>query len=243
MTFSNGVKFQISLMKLQMNLEDIFVEIAQSGDTPTIIICDRGVMDGSAYTEEDSWQAILDETGWGTIQLRDRRYEAVIHLVTAADGAEKFYTNSNNQARYESVKEAIELDKKLINAWVGHPHFSIIQNNGTTFQDKIDKCLNAVLTFIGLPSPSSKVKKFLLIADEHSKDLHFPSNIKKEYFQLDETFLHTEMTNGTNVARKIGKNDSFIYSNEVIYYLNGEKIQKKKQITAREYIELLDNKD
>ena len=67
MLFSNAVKFQISLMKLQMNLEDIFVEIAQSSDTPTIILCDRGVMDGSAYTNDDVWQAILDETGWSTI--------------------------------------------------------------------------------------------------------------------------------------------------------------------------------
>jgi hypothetical protein len=49
------------------------------------------------------WQALLDETGWSTIQLRDRRYEAVIHLVTAADGAEEFYTSENNEARYESI--------------------------------------------------------------------------------------------------------------------------------------------
>ena len=67
MSFSNAVKFQINLMKLQMNLEDIFVEIAQSSDQPTIILCDRGVMDGSAYTSENVWQAILDETGWSTI--------------------------------------------------------------------------------------------------------------------------------------------------------------------------------
>lgn len=33
---------------------------------------------------------------------------------------------ANNQARYEDLEAAIELDKKLINAWVGHPHFSII---------------------------------------------------------------------------------------------------------------------
>jgi hypothetical protein len=85
-------------------------------------------MDGSAYTSENIWQALLDETGWSTIQLRDRRYEAVIHLVTSADGATEFYTNTNNEARYESSKDAIELDKKLINAWVGHPHFSIIDN-------------------------------------------------------------------------------------------------------------------
>lgn len=49
-------------------------------------------------------------------------------MVTCADGAPEFYTSANNEARYESVDEAIELDKKLINAWVGHPHFSIIDN-------------------------------------------------------------------------------------------------------------------
>jgi hypothetical protein len=63
-------------------------------------------MDGSAYTDENVWQAILDETGWSTMQLRDRRYEAVIHLVTAAQGATEFFTNQNNEARYESIEEA-----------------------------------------------------------------------------------------------------------------------------------------
>lgn len=67
------------------------------------------------------------------MQLRDRRYEAVIHLVTAAQGAVEFYTSQNNEARYETVNEAQALDQKLINAWVGHPHFSIIQNNFPTF--------------------------------------------------------------------------------------------------------------
>ena len=163
-------------------------------------------------------------------------------MVTAADGAVKFYTNQNNQARYESLKEAVELDKRLINAWVGHPHFSIIQNIGN-FQEKIDHCLSTVLNFIGLPSPSAFVKKFLLIADKNSHDIKVPKNIKKEFFQLDETFLLTEMSDATNMVRKIGKNDSFIYSNEIRYYQNSEKIQKKKQITAREYIELLESKD
>lgn len=86
-----------------MQLEDIFVEIAQSSEQPTIILCDRGVMDGSAYTDENVWQAILDETGWSTIQLRDKRYEAVVHLVSAADGAESFYNHATNEARYENI--------------------------------------------------------------------------------------------------------------------------------------------
>lgn len=44
------------------------------------------------------------------MQLRDRRYEAVIHLVTAAQGALEFYSNSNNEARYEDVEDAKVLD-------------------------------------------------------------------------------------------------------------------------------------
>jgi hypothetical protein len=67
-------------------------------------------MDGSAYTDESVWQSILDETGWSTMQLRDKRYEAVIHLVTAAKGAPESFHNENNQARYESLEEAIKLD-------------------------------------------------------------------------------------------------------------------------------------
>ncbi len=56
-----------------------------------------------AYTDDNVWQALLDETGWSTIQLRDRRYEAVIHMVTAADGAVNFYSDVNNEARYETI--------------------------------------------------------------------------------------------------------------------------------------------
>jgi hypothetical protein len=133
MTFGDAFKFQINIMKMQMSLEDIFLEIACCSEQPAIILCDRGVMDGSAYAEENIWQAILDETAWSTIQLRDRRYEAVIHLVTAADGCLEFYTNTNNEARYESAEDAMALDKKLINAWVGHPCLSIIDNREKNF--------------------------------------------------------------------------------------------------------------
>ncbi|CDW87597.1 UNKNOWN [Stylonychia lemnae] len=244
MTLANAVRFQINLMKLQMSLEDNFIQIAMNSDQPTIILCDRGVMDGSAYTEENVWQAILDETGWSTMQLRDRRYEAVIHLVTAAQGAEEFYTMTNNQARYEDLQAAQELDQKLINAWVGHPHFSIIQNNFSSFQQKIDSCLETVLKFIGLPSPSTFIKKFLLIADKNNYDIQVPRNVKKEYFNIEETFLlYTAEEQIDNVARKIGKNDSFIYYHETKTMQNNERIVRKRQITAREYIELLDQKD
>jgi len=131
-----------------------------------------------------------------------------------------------------------------VNAWVGHPHFSIIQNNFQTFQMKIDNCLETVLKFIGLPSPSTFIKKFLLIADKNNYDLTVPRNVKKEYFNIEETFLMlTSEEQIDNVVRKIGKNDSFIYYHETKVMQNQERIVKKRQITAREYIEFLEQKD
>lgn len=51
--------------------------------------------------------------GFNAVQLRDNRYDAVIHLVTAANGADKYY-NLDNQARYEtSLEIAIDVDQKL----------------------------------------------------------------------------------------------------------------------------------
>ena len=223
-----------------MSLEDIFIEIALESDHPTIILCDRGVMDGSAYTSENIWQALLDETGWSTIQLRDRRYEAVIHMVTSADGAQEFYTTANNEARYETTKDAIDLDKKLINAWVGHPHFSIIDNTQAGFQTKIDRCLDTVLKFIGLPTPASFYKKFLLITREGKFEINLPKNVKTEFFKMEENFLIATGDQVENFIRKVGKNDSFNYNHEIRFYQNNERIVKKRQISAREYIELFE---
>lgn len=67
-------------------------------------------MDPKGYMDDNTWQAVLDESGWNSVYLRDKRYDAVIHMVTAADGADKFYTLENNTARYEDVPTAIKVD-------------------------------------------------------------------------------------------------------------------------------------
>lgn len=40
------------------------------------------------------------------MMLKDNRYEGIIHLVTAAEGAEEFYELSSNDARYETLELA-----------------------------------------------------------------------------------------------------------------------------------------
>ena len=60
-----------------------------------------------------------------------------------------------------------------------------------------------------------------------------------EYFQIEEIFLVAK-EEGENFLRKTGKNDSFTYSHEMRSYQAGERIEKRRQISAREYIELLE---
>ena len=55
-------------------------------------------------------------------------YDAVLHLVTCAKGAEFAY-NYGNAARYESVEVAREKDDKTLRAWSRHPALHVIDNS------------------------------------------------------------------------------------------------------------------
>ena len=88
-------------MLTQFALEDYFTNLALIQGKPSVILCDRGLMDSKAYLTEDAWQLLLDEQNWNHIMLRDKRYDGVLHLVTTADGLENAYTNDNNQIRTE----------------------------------------------------------------------------------------------------------------------------------------------
>ena len=117
----------------QINLEDSFQRMAETLQQPVIIVCDRGTMDISTYLTPDFWNRIISEEGYTNSQLRNR-YDAVLHLVSAADGAEQFYTTANNaqrleQADEEGLKIARELDKKIVSAWKGHPHLKRLDLN------------------------------------------------------------------------------------------------------------------
>ena len=56
--------FQIYLMRLQYNLEEIVMDIAGSLErlekTP-VVLCDRGLLDGKAYAGEENWAKMLKE--------------------------------------------------------------------------------------------------------------------------------------------------------------------------------------
>ena len=46
------------------------------------------------------------------IQIRDKRYDQIVHMVSSASGAEQFYQLTNNAVRSEGLELARELDVK-----------------------------------------------------------------------------------------------------------------------------------
>ena len=90
-------------MKLQMSLEDYFTTLAIIGGERTIILCDRGVMDLQSFGNEENWNYLLTDNDWNVVNLRDRRYDAVIHLVTSAEGAVDYYKSRHNGLTKEVI--------------------------------------------------------------------------------------------------------------------------------------------
>ncbi|AYU80925.1 AAA domain containing protein, putative [Leishmania donovani] len=132
---------QLGLLRTQLALEDQFYALAVASNVPTVIVSDRGTMDGRAFCTDEQFQEILRGVGSTIDVLRDR-YDAVIHMVTAADGAEEFY-NLDNPARYEDLDGARASDLRLQRMYVGHPMFRLLDNS-TTFEDKIERGLQVV---------------------------------------------------------------------------------------------------
>jgi hypothetical protein len=132
--------YEKAIITLQTNMEDTFLEIARSTGRPSILVCDRGALDVAAYLPNELWTETLNYSQT-TIESLQARYNLVIHLVTAADGAEKFYTLSNNAARTETVEEAKKLDKRTCDSWQGHPSLHVIRNEEDGFQGKMQRAV------------------------------------------------------------------------------------------------------
>ena len=154
-----------AILETQMALEDSFTRLAETCQKPVLIVCDRGTLDISAYISPEMWEDITHKAGTDTNALR-ARYDAVLHMVSAADGAEQYYTTATNAARYEQMNEeglriARELDKKVIKAWTGHPHLRVINNNDD-FNAKLNRVLKEIAQVVGVPQPIKEERKYIV---------------------------------------------------------------------------------
>jgi thymidylate kinase len=138
-------QFQEQLLLRQIDEENFIKNLAETHNYDNVVIlCDRGIMDGQAYISEEDFDKILTNNGY-TRHARDERYDVIIHLVTTAYGAEKFY--KNNKVRKDTIIEARILDDKIKEVWKPHHYVQIIDNS-TCFQEKIDRTIKTIFSFL-----------------------------------------------------------------------------------------------
>lgn len=235
-TFANlspdqSLILQTSLLQTQIALENAFLAVARASDKESFILCDRGVCDGRAYMETHAWRSMLKGNGWDMVSIRDGRYELVVHLVTAADGAAEYYSLDNNKTRSETAEQARALDKRTQAAWVGHPHLRIVDNR-TGFREKINRIDARISELAGVHLSKRVVRKFLL-----KTKIDVPA---AEDFGVEQTFLSTGLGGEVQESvRRRGKNGVFTFVHKIRRGLR----ETKRQITNREYLSLLNHID
>ena len=235
---TNG-DFQKCLLRLQLEKERVYEQAAQSMNVEKVLlICDRGALDNKAYMDSLEFARVLAFLGTNEIELRDR-YDAVFHLVTAAKGAEEFYTNANNTARKETPAEAAALDDKLIAAWTGHPHLRVIDNS-TDFENKIKRLIAEVSSFLGEPEPFEIERKFLIEYPDIKWLASLPTCRRVEIIQ---TYLKSSGDEEIRVRQR-GGDGHYIYYLTTKRRISGMKrVEIERRLSGSEYLRLLMNAD
>ncbi|RZC34397.1 uncharacterized protein BDFB_003019, partial [Asbolus verrucosus] len=246
-----------------IQIENTFFELGRTCSRNCLIICDRGAMDASAckrnsvvifYIDADynlflvitkeKWEHIMKDNNWNNVELRDNRYNQIIHMVSAAKGAEEFYSIEDHSCRSEGVELARELDSNAAASWVGHPYFDVIDNS-TDFEGKIRRMIGSVCHKIGIDTGDRLLKnarklKFL-VRGPLPNDSVFPPF---QDFEVVHNYLQSNSPSQVRLRKRGQKGHySYIHTVRRQNHPGGQVIEVKTQITHRDYINLLTQKD
>ena len=84
------IEFQLAKEKMAQKAASLYPK--------SVVLLDRGIPDCLAYMQPEDYERVLKQNN---ISITEASHldDAVVHLVTAAKGAEAFYTCANNPAR------------------------------------------------------------------------------------------------------------------------------------------------
>ncbi|MDO8668999.1 MAG: ATP-binding protein [Candidatus Buchananbacteria bacterium] len=119
--------FQAAIIEVQRSLERSYQLIAEEKGIE-LLICDRGILDGIAYTSGGESEFV--EKFKVDVESTLKGYEAVIHLESLATAKPHLYGQGHNEHRLEGLEEAKELEGKTRQAWSSHRQHVVIENKG-----------------------------------------------------------------------------------------------------------------
>jgi len=231
-----SVPFQTTLVRATISQEEHLLKLAANLTQDTVVlICDRGRMDTKGYLTPHEFNRMLSHNGWNEPMLRDRFYQAVLHMVTAADGAEQFYVADSE--RYESLDEARLIDQKTQVAWCGHPHFRLIDNS-TDFEGKKHRLLKEILHVLGVPIPLEIERKFKI----KRPDWHHLSGATK--FEIEQVYLtRTDADVEERVRRRSQEGQAIYFRTLKRARGSGIREEREWQISESEYHTAFEQRD
>jgi CYTH domain-containing protein len=194
-----------------------------------VLLLDRGVMDIKAFMPHNDFKGILKRKGLSEVRLRDR-YHAVIHLVTAAEGAREYYTGENNSARIETAEEAVLIDRKIRESWLGHPRFRIIDNR-TDFRGKIRRTFSTILELLGMPAPREARERYLVT--QVRREL-LPAH---QVVEIEQIYLRSKTRDEEIRIRRRGRDGSYLCF-LTRTRTTGLRIEEEELITDERYASL-----
>lgn len=178
---------QRTVLRIQRSFAESFEGLAEAlDDDRTVVLYDRAEPDGAAYVGAEYLATLAGEFDTTVTELRDR-FDAALHLTTAADGAESAYTLDTNHTRSESPERARELDRATLQAWLGHSHHRVINNDGS-FDDKLERFYQEILSVLD-PAPLERERKFALTREP---DLRSLATVEPHAVEVTQIFLTDE---------------------------------------------------
>jgi len=227
-----SIDFQKHVLMHTLKKEASFFEALADMDLKgqkVVFLCDRGIPDGAAYCGEEAFKALLDELGISFSDGVDR-YDGVIHMVTAAIGAQEYYKTDG--VRTETLEEAAAIDIKTREVWHTHLHFSLIDNS-TPFDQKILRALIALQRLLPMPNTPKEIERKYHV--KNFKPEMIPSGTKS--FKIVQTYLDRADRPGIECRVRVKITDgvpSYTYTEKTSTEVEGVRGEDEKQITKEE---------
>ena len=226
------LKFQDFVIADQIHKEKLALWAAEVvPEKDVLVIYDRALMDDKAYISDEEFAATLAGFDGRTEKTVLAGYDAVLHLVTCAKGAEFAY-DLGNEARTESIEYAREMDDRTLRAWSGHPNLRII-DNAINFEDKINRAIREIYRIVRQPEPMVRKRKYLISMPDME-------NLAERYavVPIDMVQTYLCMTNPC-IERRVRRQK---HGGEYMYFYtekhirpDGTKWDTEKPITEKDY--------
>jgi len=228
--------FQDFVVADQLHKEELALKAAEIVPEDNIlIIYDRALMDDKAYISDEEFKEVIARFDGRTEERVLANYDAVLHLVTCAKGAEFAY-NLGNAARTESLEYAREMDDRTLRAWQGHPNLKII-DNAVNFEDKIRRGMQEIYAVVGEPAPQAEKHKYLISMPDLGALIKNRGAVAVDMMQ---TYLCDTSPDKERRVRQQRNGDDYLYFyNEKHHGGDGVCWTTEKPISEKRYIRYL----